>query len=168
MWKETGRPLASPPAHQLQARDLDVVGLEVAPHKLEVAPLQVDVVGLQPDAGLVAQGEPGDPHVAPDVAAQALDAQPPEAADLQPVGGRLDEQLRLGQQDAVAHRRQQAAEHGQGDDGDDEGDLAPGPLDGDHRHLGRFLSGLGGLLDQARMFRLVVQKAIILKRPGRC
>jgi hypothetical protein len=97
-------------ADQPQGLHLDPVGVEAADQQLRIAPLQVQVPGLQPDALFVADRQTADAQVAPDVAGQALDLQPPQATDLQPVGARLDQQPRLGQQHAIARAGEQACE----------------------------------------------------------
>ncbi|MCR5880055.1 hypothetical protein [Phenylobacterium sp. J367] len=61
----------------------------------------MDIIGFQPHALLVADSELADPEVAPDVAGKALDPEPAEAADLEAVRARLDEQPGLGEQDAI-------------------------------------------------------------------
>ena len=91
----------------------------------------MDIIGLQPRPALVADHELGHAHVAPDIAAQALDPQAPEPSDLEPVGGGLDQQPRLRQQRPVANPGdgdEQKRQEGQGRRDDGLGKDGPPPL----------------------------------------
>ena len=102
-----------------QGFDLQVVGPERPLEKLARRPGQVNIGGLKPDALLIAHGQPANADVAPDVAAESLDAEPAQPTNRQAVRPSLQQQATLRGQSAVANAQhsdeQQADGHGQGD-----------------------------------------------------
>ncbi len=109
-----------------------VVDAQAPEDQLGVAPVQPHAIGLEPHALLVGDGQAPDGEIAPDVAAQPLDLQLADAAELQAAAARLQHHPPLRRQHAEAKRG-----NGGGDDehhGDEARDRpaggrarAPGP-----------------------------------------
>ena len=102
------------------------VDLQPAAQQGAIAPAHGEPVGFEPDTLLVGNGEAADGEVAPDVAAQPVDLQHPQPAQLDPAGARFDQQPGLRRQHAIARGGQpqgdeqhedRQAEHGTAQDG---------------------------------------------------
>ena len=102
------------PEHPHLARG-KAVGMEASHEEFAIAPGHLHVGGVQPDALLIRHGQTPDAEVAPQVAAEALDAQLAEASEFQAVGPRLHEHQARRRVEAMAQQQRRSADQQDGD-----------------------------------------------------